>query len=81
MSWEIIVGLVLVIGTILGVTIPLHQTIREDMRFAQSRSDAQIAAISQNILAIHQEMKDFHSRLCRIEERSRGLKMDETKEK
>lgn len=55
MDWlQVIVLVATVLGTILGVVIPLHiQTI--------SRLDA-----------IHEEMKDFHGRLCAIEERNKG---------
>ena len=49
-----IVGSNLVIMlTFFGVTISLHNGLREDIR------------------AIHEEMKDFHGRLCAIEERNR----------
>lgn len=56
--WEVVVSLVLVIGTILGVTIPLHMSIQEDVR-----------AIRQEVMEFHREMRDFHGRLIAIEEK------------
>lgn len=50
---ELIISLILILGTILGVTVPLHMGLQEDIR------------------AIHQEIKDFHGRLCAIEERNK----------
>jgi hypothetical protein len=50
-----IVGANLIIMlTFFGVTISLHNGIREEVR------------------SIHDEMKDFHGRLCAIEERNKG---------
>jgi hypothetical protein len=52
-----IVGSNLVIMlTFFGVTISLHNGIREELR------------------GIHQEMKDFHGRLCSIEEKNKEKK-------
>lgn len=50
---ELIVSLLLVIGTILGVNIPLH------------------LQCNSQIDAIRLEIKDFHGRLCAIEERNK----------
>jgi hypothetical protein len=33
-----------------------------------------IKAIDNHVMAIHQEIKDFHERLCAIEERNRDIK-------
>lgn len=44
----------LIMLTFFGVSISLHNGIREELR------------------GIHTEMKDFHGRLCAIEERYRG---------
>jgi len=52
MDWiQIIVMMVGILGTILGVVIPLHLNTLT------------------NLKAIQDEMKDFHGRLCSIEER------------
>jgi len=52
MDWiQLIVMMVGILGTILGVVIPLH------------------IHMLTNLKAIQDEMKDFHGRLCTIEER------------
>lgn len=55
-NWQLLVSIVLVVGTILGVVVPLHIHL-------SSQTNAQIRAIQE-------EMKDFHGRLCAIEERN-----------
>jgi|GEM_PF-1068801 hypothetical protein len=55
-----VISLALIMLTTLGTTIPLY-----------IQSTNQIAAIHTEITAIHQEMKDFHGRLCAIEERNK----------
>lgn len=54
MDWiQVLVMMFVMLGTILGVVIPLHiQTLN-------------------TLKAIQDEMKDFHGRLCAIEERNR----------
>ena len=66
-QWQPLVELVVVLLTILGSTIPLY--IHTD-----NKLEIQINAIRQDIQAVHQEMKDFHGRLCAIEERNREKK-------
>lgn len=64
-QWQPLVELGIVLITILGSTIPLylHMDSKID-RFDQR---------SHEILeAIRQDMKDFHGRLCSIEERNKG---------
>jgi|FreactTroBogLake_1042271.scaffolds.fasta_scaffold91047_1 hypothetical protein len=56
--WEIIISVGMMIGTILGVTIPLHLSLQSDIKEMHQE--------------IYQEMKDFHGRLCAIEERNRS---------
>lgn len=64
-SWvqplTIIASNLLIILTIFGFSISLHTSIREDIR-----------ATNAQISAIHQEMTQFHGRLCAIEERNKG---------
>lgn len=62
-SWQPIVELSIVLFTILGSTIPLYL-----------HTDSKIDAIHQSIDAIHLEIKDFHGRLCAIEERNKEKK-------
>lgn len=66
-QWEIIVSAGAIVATILGVVLPLftHLDNKTEMRLA--KTDKQIEAI-------YQEMKDFHGRLCAIEERNREKK-------
>ena len=44
---------------------------RNDHRHLENSVSTIITAIHQEITAINQEMKDFHGRLCAIEERNR----------
>lgn len=54
MDWvQVIVMMFGILGTILGVVIPLHLQTLSTLR------------------AIQEEMKDFHGRLCAIEERNK----------
>lgn len=54
-TWMIIISLAIgmlgIMGTILGVVIPLH------------------LSLASTVKSIEKEMKDFHGRLCAIEER------------
>ncbi len=56
-SWMQVIAIVgsnlLILLTFFGITISLHNGIREELR------------------GIQQEMKDFHARLCVIEERNK----------
>lgn len=62
MEWQPIIQLIIVLATIVGSTVPLY--IHMDNKLDQS-----MAKMNENISAIHEEMKDFHGRLCAIEER------------
>jgi len=62
-SWQPIIELSIVLFTILGSTIPLYL-----------HTDGKIEAMHTTIEAIRQETKDFHGRLCSIEERNRDAK-------
>lgn len=53
--------LLILMGTIAGLFIWNRSESREDIRRMEGL-----------ISSIHQEMKDFHGRLCAIEERNRG---------
>lgn len=61
-NWQPLIELIVVLATIVGSTVPLY--IHMDNKLDQS-----IAKMNENISAIHEEMKDFHGRLCAIEER------------
>lgn len=62
---ELIISLVLVMVTTLGSTIPLYI-------YTSRQTHDQISAIHDQISAIQLEMKDFHGRLCAIEERNKN---------
>lgn len=56
-QWQPLVELIVVLLTILGSTIPLY--LHTDSKLESALS------------AIQQEMRDFHGRLCAIEERNK----------
>ncbi len=45
---------------------------RSDVRHMDAKLEIYVQAIREDVKAIHEEMKDFHGRLCAIEERNRG---------
>ena len=61
-QWQPLVELMVVLVTILGSTIPLYMHM-------DTKIDRIEGAIREEVRAIHEEMKDFHGRLCAIEER------------
>ena len=61
---QTIISLIIVMVTIIGSTIPLYIHLSKT-------SQNQIQAIQIQIQAIQEEMKDFHGRLCAIEERNK----------
>jgi cell division protein FtsB len=61
---ELIVSLLIIMATTLGTTIPMYL-------HSNSLMYANMKETNANITAIHEEMKDFHGRLCAIEERNR----------
>lgn len=44
---------------------------RNDMRRSDSKMESYRAEMSMLVRAIHEEIKDFHGRLCAIEERNK----------
>jgi hypothetical protein len=80
MQWEQI--LALLFGN-LAIILPLWLWNRAEARADARKSDADnkelrrdlidvMRSMDQQVNAIHQEIKDFHGRLCAIEERNRG---------
>ena len=59
-QWQPIIELSIVLFTILGSTIPLYL-----------HTDGKIDSMHQTIQAIREDIKDFHGRLCAIEERNK----------
>ena len=65
MDWTQVLTVFAVIATNLGTIITLY--IQSDKKIDDHRRET-----TQILLAIQQEMKDFHGRLCAIEERNKG---------
>jgi Flp pilus assembly protein TadB len=88
MNLEIIVAIMGSTIAIVGVVVAMMFWVRQEANAlrAEAKEDRKdFIQISRNlenyVYAIQSEMKDFHNRLCIIEERSRGLKSEETKKK
>lgn len=64
-QWQPLIEMIVVLITILGSTIPLY--LHTDTKIQNA-----VNAIQSQVNAIQQEMKDFHGRLCAIEERNRN---------
>ena len=56
---------------VFGLFIWVRTETRNDLRHMDSKIDANRELIRELIGAIHLEMKDFHGRLCAIEERNK----------
>lgn len=59
-------------GIMLGGFVGLFIWNRTENRADMRHMDAKLESSRNLILAIHDEMKDFHGRLCAIEERNRA---------
>ena len=57
-QWQPLIEMIIVLFTILGTTIPLYL-----------HTDSKLESI---LKEMRSEMKDFHGRLCSIEERNKG---------
>ncbi len=65
MDWTQVLTVFAVIATNLGTIITLY--CQMDKKLDEHRKETNTI-----LLGIHQEMKDFHGRLCAIEERNKG---------
>ena len=63
-QWQPLVELIVVLMTILGSTIPLYIHTDNKLESAMSKID-------DTLKGIREDMRDFHGRLCAIEERNR----------
>jgi hypothetical protein len=63
-QWQHLIEMLIVLVTILGSTIPLYM--HTDSKFEENRKET-----NQLIEAIRQDIRDFHGRLCTIEERNK----------
>jgi len=85
-QWQPIVEIIIVMMTILGSTIPLYMHTDSKLTEALSKSDIKIenamskselslaaamSKIDDTLQGIREDMRDFHGRLCAIEERNR----------
>jgi len=64
-QWQPMIELIIVLMTILGSTIPLY--IHTD-----NKLETALTGIRCDVKAIQDEMKDFHGKLCAIEERNKN---------
>ncbi len=75
-QWQPLVELIVVLMTILGSTIPLYIHTDSKLEAAISRSDQKLEnslnKIDLTLQSIKDEMRDFHGRLCAIEEKNKG---------
>lgn len=69
MGWEHILALLLGNSALI---IPLFLWNRSESRADIRHMDAKLESTRELVRAIYEESKDFHSRLCRIEERNKG---------
>lgn len=70
-QWQPVVELIVVFAAIIGVTVPLY--IQTDYKMEQHRIEARESQVEirQLVEAIRQDVRDFHGRLCVVEERNR----------
>jgi hypothetical protein len=66
MNWEQVLGLILGNGALI---IPLFLWNRSESRADIRHMDSKLESTRELVRAIHDEMKDFHTRLCEIEGR------------
>jgi len=59
----------ILIATIAGLFFWNRTESRADYRHMESRTDALLKAIQDEMKSFNEEIKDFHTRLCIIEER------------
>ena len=57
-----------------AIIIPLFLWVRAESRADYRHTDAKLESTRELVRAIHDEMKDFHNRLCAIEERNKERK-------
>lgn len=55
-----------------GLIIWFRTEARSDWRHMDAKLDATLSGIREEMNAIHEEVKDFHGRLCAIEEKNKS---------
>ena len=58
-----------------GLMVWFRTESRNDWRQMDAKLDASVTAIRQEVQAIHEEIKDFHGRLCALEEKNKEVKI------
>jgi hypothetical protein len=71
-KWVHIGELILILVATLGTNITLYVHTDSKLDGYQQRSFEMIAAIREDMKDFHNEIKEFHGRLCSIEERNRN---------
>jgi hypothetical protein len=61
-----------IIASNLGLILWARGESRADYRHLEQKTLQMISAINSEVEAIHKEIKDFHGRLCAIEEKNKG---------
>ena len=69
-QWQPVIEICMIIFTTLGTTIALYLHTDGKIDAYQARTESIIGGIRQDIMEFHAEMRDFHGRLCAIEERN-----------
>lgn len=77
-QWQPLIEMIIVLVTILGSTIPLYihtdSKILECNREFNTKLDKIAERMDATLQGIREDMRDFHGRLCAIEERSKEKK-------
>ena len=70
-QWQPVIELSIVLFTILGSTIPLY--LHTDSKMEESRRETNILvrSIQEDVKAIREDIREFHGRLCTVEERNK----------
>lgn len=71
MNMELETVLTLILGNA-AIILPLFLWNRSESRADIRHMDSKLESTRELVRAIHDEVKDFHGRLCVIEERNRG---------
>lgn len=69
--WEFLVAIFLVIGTILGVTIPLHLGMQNQVEAIRQDMNQFNESMRQDMNQFHREMREMHGRVCTVEEKNK----------
>lgn len=60
-----------IVGSNIALFLWARSESRADYRHLEQKTLEMISGIKEDVKAMHMEMKDFHGRLCSIEERNR----------